>query len=152
MLSNGLEISNITSESGNAAAIVDAPVHEDDPGLVVNTTPGIANVIEGDLLTLSDSTDQTKQAKGKLTASFAWPGIQLTGSHLHSNGMQSPYQGTDQSCLQEQGQMDRHKEQHLDIFEHGEGVLSVDINLTDGAQDGTTQVDVQAVKAPSMWH
>lgn len=35
-LSNGLEISNITSESGNAAAIVAMPVHEDDPGLVVN--------------------------------------------------------------------------------------------------------------------
>ena len=54
-LSNGLEISNITSESGNAAAIVAMPVHEDDPGLVVNATPGIANVIEGDLLTLYHS-------------------------------------------------------------------------------------------------
>ena len=78
-LSNGLEISNITSESGNAAAIVAMPVHEDDPGLVVNTTPGIANVIEGDLLTLSDSTDQTKQTKGKLTASFDGQASSLTG-------------------------------------------------------------------------
>lgn len=141
-LSNGLEISNITSESGNAAAIVAMPVHEDDPGLVVNTTPGIANVIEGDLLTLSDSTDQTKQTKGKLTASFDGQASSLTGATFTQMDETSD-QGTINLAFKNKAKWTVTKNSTLTSLNMDKGVLSVDINLTDGAQDGTTQVDVQ---------
>lgn len=138
-LSNGLEISNITSESGNAAAIVAMPVHEDDPGLVVNTTPGIANVIEGDLLTLSHSTDQTK---GKLTASFDGQASSLTGATFTQMDETSD-QGTINLAFKNKAKWTVTKNSTLTSLNMDKGVLSVDINLTDGAQDGTTQVDVQ---------
>lgn len=138
-LSNGLEISNITSESGNAAAIVAMPVHEDDPGLVVNATPGIANVIEGDLLTLSDSTDQTK---GKLTASFDGQASSLTGATFTQMDETSD-QGTINLAFKNKAKWTVTENSTLTSLNMDKGVLSVDINLTDGAQDGTTQVDVQ---------
>lgn len=138
-LSNGLEISNITSESGNAAAIVAMPVHEDDPGLVVNATPGIANVIEGDLLTLSDSTDQTK---GKLTASFDGQASCLTGATFTQMDETSD-QGTINLAFKNKAKWTVTENSTLTSLNMDKGVLSVDINLTDGAQDGTTQVDVQ---------
>lgn len=138
-LSNGLEISNITSESGNAAAIVAMPVHEDDPGLVVNATPGIANVIEGDLLTLSHSTDQTK---GKLTASFDGQASSLTGATFTQMDETSD-QGTINLAFKNKAKWTVTKNSTLTSLNMDKGVLSVDINLTDGAQDGTTQVDVQ---------
>ena len=138
-LSNGLEISNITSESGNAAAIVAMPVHEDDPGLVVNATPGIANVIEGDLLTLSHSTDQTK---GKLTASFDGQASSLTGATFTQMDETSD-QGTINLAFKNKAKWTATKNSTLTSLNMDKGVLSVDINLTDGAQDGTTQVDVQ---------
>lgn len=138
-LSNGLEISNITSESGNAAAIVAMPVHEDDPGLVVNTTPGIVNVIEGDLLTLSHSTDQTK---GKLTASFDGQASSLTGATFTQMDETSD-QGTINLAFKNKAKWTVTKNSTLTSLNMDKGVLSVDINLTDGAQDGTTQVDVQ---------
>lgn len=138
-LSNGLEISNITSESGNAAAIVAMPVHEDDPGLVVNATPGIANVIEGDLLTLSHSTDQTK---GKLTASFDGQASSLTGATFTQMDETSD-QGTINLAFKNKAKWTVTQNSTLTSLNMDKGVLSVDINLTDGAQDGTTQVDVQ---------
>lgn len=134
-LSNGLEISNITSESGNAAAIVAMPVHEDDPGLVVNATPGIANVIEGDLLTLSHSTDQTK---GKLTASFDGQASSLTGATFTQMDETSD-QGTINLAFKNKAKWTVTKNSTLTSLNMDKGVLSVDINLT----DGTTQVDVQ---------
>lgn len=138
-LSNGLEISNITSESGNAAAIVAMPVHEDDPGLVVNATPGIANVIEGDLLTLSHSTDQTK---GKLTASFDGQASSLTGATFTQMDETSD-QGTINLAFKNKAKWTVTQNSTLTSLNMDKGVLNVDINLTDGAQDGTTQVDVQ---------
>ena len=138
-LSNGLEISNITSESGNAAAIVAMPVHEGDPGLVVNATPGIANVIEGDLLTLSNPAEQTK---GKLTASFDGQTSSLTGATFTQMDETSD-QGTINLAFKNKAKWTVTKNSTLTSLDMDKGVLGVDINLTDGAQDGTTQVDVQ---------
>ena len=138
-LSNGLEISNITSESGNASAIVAMPVHEGDPGLVVNATPGIANVIEGDLLTLSNPAEQTK---GKLTASFDGQTSSLTGATFTQMDETSD-QGTINLAFKNKAKWTVTKNSALTSLNMDKGVLGVDINLTDGAQDGTTQVDVQ---------
>lgn len=142
-ISNGIKIQQIQGPEGNSAAIFAKPVSETDTGVVITAKPNANNVIDGDLITgFYEHPDTQEITIGKINAEFVGADSSFTGGTI------TKLEPTAQS-----GKIDLHfadkakwtvtKNSTVSSLEMKQGVLAVDVNLTNSAPDGTTQVDVQ---------
>ena len=137
-LSDGVEITQIAGPESNSAAIRAAPIQDNASGIVIKSKAGVANVIEGDLITLFNNDDQTT---GKIVADFDGETSHLTGATIVQTSDADKFGSIDLS-FKNKAKWTVTKNSTLSSLDMQNGVLAVDINLKDGADQGTTQVDV----------
>lgn len=141
VIDSGLIISNIQGQT--AYAVVADPTADD--GIAITTNSGVVNRIEGDMATaVYVDPDSTEVSFGKLSADFNGVESGLTGGTDTSASEATQGKGGILSLsFANKAKWTVTKNSTLTSLNMDKGVLGVDINLTDGAQDGTTQVDVQ---------
>lgn len=137
-LSEGIEITQITGPEGNSAAILANPIQDKASGIVIKSKAGVANVIDGDLITLFNKDEQTT---GKIVADFDGDTSHLTGATFVQMS-ESDNPGSIDLSFKNKAKWTVTKNSTLSSLDMQNGILAVDINLKDGVDQGTTQVDV----------
>ena len=137
-LAKGVHISNITATGGASAAILAVPTEDNKQGIIISAQANTANSIEGDMITTSNPKDNTV---GKISADFSGQASGFKGATILKMDKTSEA-GTINLAFKNKAKWTVTKNSELSALDMQDGVLAVDINLTDGEKDGTTQVNV----------
>lgn len=137
-LSHGVTVRDLTGR--NVYALLAQPT--DGDGIRIEAPAAGANVLEGDMKTaVFVDPDTQAVAAGKISAAFAGAGSSFTGG-TDTGATDAAAGGSISLRFNDGAAWNVTRSSTLTGLSMDGGTLALDVNLTDGAPDGTTQVDV----------
>lgn len=137
-ISGGLTIDKLSGKT--TYSIVADPTA--GAGIQITGLNNVVNHITGDMITLYSEDPKTQEKlSGKILAEFNGSSSGFMGSTILKMD-ETAEAGTINFAFKNKAKWTVTKNSELSALDMQDGVLAVDINLTDGAKDGTTQVNV----------